>query len=90
MSGHCALTSGPITPEELECYRQLSALGFQFTDLVKYNDFHNEDSDGGNLLRSMTWGSPSEYFNTVQQAYRKFYLRQKFVEDYGILLAHGY
>lgn len=90
MSGHCAMTSGPITPEELECYRQLSALGFQFTDLVKYNDFHNEDSDGGNLLRSMTWGSPSEYFNTVQQAYRKFYLRQKFVEDYGILLAHGY
>ncbi|RRV61405.1 radical SAM protein [Stutzerimonas stutzeri] len=89
-SGSCALASGPITTAELECYLQLSALGFQFTDLVKYNDFHNEDADGGNLLRSMTWDSPSEYFKIVEKAYRQFYLRQTFVDDYSALLAHGY
>ncbi|MCF5775526.1 radical SAM protein [Pseudomonas poae] len=89
-SGDCEMTSGQITTKELEYYRQLSALGFQFTDLVKYNDYHNEDADGGNLLRTITWGSPSEYFNTVQQAYRQFYLRKEFVEDYSDLLAHGY
>lgn len=89
-NGDCKMTSGQITTEELEYYRQLSALGFQFTDLVKYNDYHNEEADGGNLLRNMTWGSPPEYFNTVQQAYRQFYLRKEFVEDYSTLLAYGY
>ncbi len=90
MNVHYALSSGPITPEELDCYRQLSAMGFRFTDLVKYNDFHNEEADDGNLLLGMTWGSPQEYFNIVQQAYRQFYLRQTFVGDYSALLAHGY
>lgn len=90
VNGSSALTSGPISQSELECYRQLAALGFQFTDLVKYNDFHNEDADGGTLLRAMTWGSPSEYFKIVEQAYRQFYLRPTFITEYSALLAHGY
>lgn len=89
-NGNCPLASGPITTAELECYQQLAALGFQFTDLVKYNDFHNEGADGGNLLRAMTWSSPSEYFEIVEQAYRQFYLRPTFVHAYSALLAHGY
>ncbi|MDN0074029.1 radical SAM protein [Crenobacter sp. SG2303] len=90
VNGNCTMESGPITQTEIECYRELSALGFQFTDLVKYNDFHNEDTDGGTLLRDITWGSPSEYFKTVEQAYRQFYLRPRFVQEYSALLAHGY
>jgi len=86
----CVMASGPITELELKCYRQLSVLGFQFTDLVKYNDFHNEGADGGSLLRAVTWNSPSEYFKTVEQAYRQFYLRESFVKEYNALLAHGY
>lgn len=34
------LAGGPITKAELKCYRQLAALGFKFTDLIKYDDFH--------------------------------------------------
>ena len=86
----CDMSGGPVTKLELECYRKLSALGFQFTDLVKYNDFHDEEADGGSLLRAVTWNSPSEYFKTVEQAYRKFYLRDSFVEEYNALLSHGY
>ncbi|QSB19643.1 hypothetical protein JN403_00570 [Pseudomonas sp. 15A4] len=46
----------PITEQELKCYRELSTLGFQFADLVKYNDFHSEEPNGGKLLHSVTWG----------------------------------
>ncbi|MEX3973558.1 radical SAM protein [Paraburkholderia caribensis] len=90
VNGSCTMASGPITAMELECYRQLAVLGFQFADLVKYNDFHNEDADNGNLLRAVTWDSPSEYFKTVEHAYRQFYLRPTFVQQYSALLAHGY
>jgi hypothetical protein len=86
----CDMSGGPVTKLELECYRKLSALGFQFTDLVKYNDFHDEEADGGSLLRAVTWNSHREYFKTVEQAYRKFYLRDSFVEEYNALLSHGY
>jgi radical SAM superfamily enzyme YgiQ (UPF0313 family) len=83
-------TSDVITEGERGSYRLLSQLGFRFTDLVKYNDFHDEEVDGGTLLRAMTWDSPAEYFKTVKQAYRRFYLRPAFVKDYGALLEHGY
>lgn len=89
-NGLFLMTNGPITVGERECYQQLSELGFQFTDLIKYNDYHNEEADGGKLLRAMTWQSPQEYFKMVEQAYRQFYLRRTFVEDYSALLAHGY
>jgi len=79
-----------ITDQELKCYHKLSELGFQFSDLVKYNDFHSEDLDKGKLLYSVTWGSPSEYFKIVEQAYRNFYLRDEFIKDYCALLEHGY
>ncbi|OCW18618.1 radical SAM protein [Pseudomonas aylmerensis] len=80
----------PITEQELKCYRELSTLGFQFADLVKYNDFHSEEPNGGKLLHSVTWGAPSEYFKIVEQAYRRFYLRDGFVKEYCALLEHGY
>ncbi|MBR8333800.1 radical SAM protein [Burkholderia ambifaria] len=90
VTGRSVMASGPVTERELECYRELAALGFRFTDLVKYNDFHNEAADGGNLLRAVTWDSPSEYFKIVEQAYRQFYLRPAFVQAYSSLLGHGY
>ncbi|KQW60468.1 hypothetical protein ASC92_27670 [Variovorax sp. Root411] len=89
-NGSGEMASGPVTESELACYQQVAALGFRFTDLVKYNDYHSEDADGGSLLRTVTWGSPLEYFTTVEQAYREFYLRPAFVQDYSALLAHGY
>jgi radical SAM superfamily enzyme YgiQ (UPF0313 family) len=91
---HAVLPGGilfkQITQDELACYRQLAALGFRFNDLVKYNDFHDEGADGGQLLRAVTWDSPTEYFKTVEQAYRRFYLRPAFVRDYVTLLSQGY
>ena len=90
VDGKNTMASGPICEEELACYSQLTSLGFRFADLVKYNDFHNEGADEGKLLRTMTWGSPAEYFKTVEQAYRRFYLRPAFVQDYSALLSHGY
>jgi radical SAM superfamily enzyme YgiQ (UPF0313 family) len=85
-----AMLSGKITEDELACYCKLAKLGFRFNDLVKYNDFHDEGADGGHLLRAMTWDSPSEYFITVEQAYRRFYLRPAFVQGYASLLSQGY
>jgi len=88
--GGGGMASGPVTESEVACYQQIAALGFRFTDLVKYNDFHSEDADGGSLLRAVTWDSPLEYFTTVEQAYREFYLRPAFVQNYSALLVHGY
>ncbi len=91
---HTVLSGGmlseQITHDELACYRELAELGFRFNDLVKYNDFHDEGADGGRLLRAVTWDSPTEYFKTVEQAYRRFYLRPAFVQDYASLLSQGY
>ncbi|MDO1493830.1 radical SAM protein [Pseudomonas putida] len=80
----------PVTEQELQCYRELSILGFQFADLVKYNDFHSEEANEGKLLNSVTWGVPSDYFKIVEHAYRRFYLRDGFVKEYCALLKHGY
>lgn len=90
LGNDCVLASGEVTETELECYRQLAAMGFQFSDLVKYNDFHDADADGGKLLNAVTWGNPEEYFKSVELAYRRFYLRPAFVQQYSALLAHGY
>lgn len=91
---HAVLSGGmlseQIKQDELASYRQLATLGFRFADLVKYNDFHDESADGGKLLRAVTWDSPTEYFKTVEQAYRRFYLRPAFVQDYASLLSQGY
>jgi glycosyltransferase involved in cell wall biosynthesis/radical SAM superfamily enzyme YgiQ (UPF0313 family) len=80
----------PATADDRACYRQLAALGFSFFDVVKYNDFHNDTGPSEALLKAVTWSSPSAYFASVEQAYRRFYLRPSFVEDYRLLLAHGY
>lgn len=82
--------NAPPTANERACYSQLSALGFSFFDVVKYNDFHSDEGASGVLLKAVTWSSPPEYFAIVEQAYRCFYLRPQFVEDYKLLLAHGY
>lgn len=80
----------PPTDEELTCYAQLSALGFTFFDVVKYNDFHSENEVSVEVLRAVTWACPDEYFRLVESAYRRFYLRPRFVSDYKLLLSHGY
>lgn len=79
-----------VSPEAVSCYRELADLGFRFQDIVKYNDFHSETGPSGSLLSQITWDSPSDYFRAIEEAYLRFYLRPKFVEDYKNLIASGY
>ena len=69
---------------------ELMSLGFSFSDLVKYNDFHSLEGSSKEVLESVTWGNPSMYFQMLNYAYRKFYLRPEFVNCYRLLLASGY
>ena len=80
----------PPSDIEQACYTQLSARGFRFFDVVKYNDFHSDEGPSESLLNAATWSCPAEYFSLIEQAYRRFYLRPEFVRSYEALLASGY
>jgi glycosyltransferase involved in cell wall biosynthesis/radical SAM superfamily enzyme YgiQ (UPF0313 family) len=84
------MLSGAITQIEQESYKQLAKLGFRFDDLVKYNDYHSDIGKSAELLSKVAWSQPEEYFTVVEQAYRRFYLRQEFVDDYAKLIESGY
>ena len=80
----------PLRDSAVSSYHQLAEMGFRFKDLVKYNDYHSETGPSANLLSKVSWGDPGEYFGAVEDAYLRFYLRPKFVEDYKILAENGY
>lgn len=84
------LISGGFTESELENYQKLEEQGFRFADLVKYNDYHSDSGESRDLLSKVSWDQPQEYFRVVEQAYRRFYLRPQFVEDYAKLIELGY
>jgi len=71
-------------------YRQLQKLGFRFSDLVKYNDYHSDDGVSGDRSRDLYYGNSEIYAHVVGIAYSSFYLRSSFVSDYRRLLARGY
>ncbi|NWB31019.1 B12-binding domain-containing radical SAM protein [Pseudomonas gingeri] len=79
-----------LSDEEVATYMQLADLGFRFDDLVKYNDYHSDTGPSASVLSLVTWNSSTEYFKAVEQAYFRFYLRPKFVDDYKTLIANGY
>lgn len=83
-----------ITEERLQEARdtveKLRARGFKFTELFKYNDFH-DTSDNTALGQ---WDSNSmeltELLAVVRRAYARFYLRAPFVDVYRKLTDNGY
>lgn len=80
----------PVQSAERTTYSQLANLGFRFQDLVKYNDYHSQEGPAGDVLQRVTWNQPEEFFDLVEQAYRRFYLRPEFVSDFTELVAAGY
>ncbi|HDR9241886.1 TPA: radical SAM protein [Burkholderia vietnamiensis] len=82
--------SSPPVASEYQSYKKLAGMGFRFSDLVKYNDYHAKDGPSGEVLKNVTWNRPDEFFALVEKAYRSFYLRQEFVADFKKLVAAGY
>jgi hypothetical protein len=80
----------PPVANEYHCYEKLVHMGFRFEDLVKYNDYHAKDGPAGEVLKNVTWDKPNEFFALVEMAYRRFYLREEFVTNFGQLVAAGY
>lgn len=80
----------PASVVERQTYQKLSRMGFTFSDLVKYNDYHAESGPAGAVLQDVTWNRPDEFFALVEKAYRRFYLRPEFVSDFKELVAAGY
>lgn len=79
-----------VSEKQVSCYGELSNLGFRFDDLVKYNDYHDNEGPSGKLLDTITWNSPGDYFQIVEQAYLRFYLRPQFISDFKRLIENGY
>lgn len=85
--------AGPYTiagATQRRIYGQLHRLGFRFTDLVKYNDYHSDDGSLGLRSRELYYENAEAYVNVVEYAYAAFYLRPDFVSDYRRLVAGGY
>ena len=86
----CSGLRTPASVVERRTYKKLADIGFRFEDLVKYNDHHAEDGPASAVLQRVTWSQPDQFFGLVEKAYRKFYLRPKFVSDFKQLVAAGY
>ncbi len=83
----------PLTedPDEREViYRDLHQLGFSFGDLVKYNDYHSDEGPAAAIMVRNAFNDKRAYFETLKNAYLRFYLRRDFVAEYEGLVANGY
>lgn len=74
----------------LQCFSELTDLGFSFKDLVKYNDYHSDEGPANSVLSRLTGGPLDKYLSLVNEAYLRFYLRPEFVVNYRALIADGY
>lgn len=84
-------TMGSIRAEEVQrVYGQLKELGFNFADLVKYNDYHSDEGASGEILGRNALNNTELYFDTLRSAYLRFYLRPEFVTEYEKLITAGY
>jgi radical SAM superfamily enzyme YgiQ (UPF0313 family) len=76
-----------------ETYRQalseLEELGFKFSNLFKYSDFH-DDPDLAALYFAGDGQDREAYFRLLRRAYLEFYARAEWVGAYRGLLAKGY
>jgi radical SAM superfamily enzyme YgiQ (UPF0313 family)/glycosyltransferase involved in cell wall biosynthesis len=76
--------------DALKSYQQLAQMGFKFSDLVKYNDYHSNEGPAAQVLHNVALGNVETYFSLVNMAYIRFYLRTEFVDAYKKLIADGY
>jgi len=74
----------------IQVYEELSRLGFKFSDLVKYNDYHSESGPSSKILNKLNLGGQNKFINAISAAYIRFYLRKEFVAVYRSLISKGY
>jgi len=77
-----------------QAIERLTAAGFRFDDLFKYNDYHDgldETNDDLLVWKSLGNDRPTTPFlQAVRRAYFEFYARPAFVEQYESLIRNGY
>jgi hypothetical protein len=74
----------------LDAYLNLMKDGFNFVDLVKYNDMHSVDGDSIKLQMKVGLNDFNIYQSVLKKAYLSFYLRSEFIQTYRNLLESGY
>ena len=85
------IISAPRLAEAKEVAAALRARGFAFSELFKYNDFHDFQEQDADLRfwESETSGC-EDFLRCVRKAYLLFYARRAFIENYELLLRSGY
>lgn len=82
---------GWIQPSEARSiYNELRRLGFNFSDLVKYNDYHSDEGASREIFARNALNNTELYFDMLRSAYLRFYLRPEFVNEYEKLISAGY
>ena len=62
-----------FNPKDLiAVYDELSRLGFRFSDLVKYSDYHSEASPASEVLSKVNFGDQAGFESKVASAYMLF------------------
>ena len=79
--------------EAAEVMTELVRRGFDFTNLFKYNDFHEDLGRNNQLVNA--WGvddadPESELCKGVRRAYFEFYARESFLSEFLELVGRGY
>ena len=76
------------------CVEALTASGFRFQDLFKYNDFHDNLDEVNDAVSVWTQDDNGKitrgFLQAVRRAYFEFYARPAFVERYQWLISRGY
>ncbi|MNE95810.1 hypothetical protein D3C80_1939480 [compost metagenome] len=57
---------------------------------MKYNDYHSDEGPAAAIMVRNAFNDKRAYFETLKNAYLKFYLRRDFVAEYEGLVANGY
>lgn len=85
-----AITDSRVA-EAVDAHSRLKLLGFNFDDLIKYNDHHAmSHAESKQLAETLNFGDRDNYFALVRRAYFEFYLRNDFADLYGQLVHLGY
>lgn len=67
-------------------YEKLSALGFSFKKVIKYNDFQLDEAE----YEKMEFKDHTQYLQMLSRAYTIFYCRPGWSDRYAALLDSGY
>ncbi|WP_430443443.1 B12-binding domain-containing radical SAM protein [Sphingorhabdus contaminans] len=75
-----------LTPKEYQsALEQLNIMGFDFSNLFKYSDYHDDDK-----FDNIYFSDRDLYFRLLRKAYLEFYARKEWVETYAGLIQRGY